>query len=132
MQAIEGTSYLCHCSCLWSAKYSVFAKNPVLLALCFAGAFPIQQAAAQISRSNVMCGIPTAPVLGPSSASSDEEIEITFGRMALSGMNSAEFSDNVEIRQGDRRIATERARYDRGEEAFEFEGRVTYSDIVCL
>lgn len=128
MQAVEGTSYLCHCNCLWSAKYSVFAKNPVLLALCVAGAFSTQQAAAQITRSNVTCDIPALPVPDLSTTSSDEEIEITFGRMALSGMNSAEFSDNVEIRQGDRRIVTERALYDRDEEAFEFEGRVTYSD----
>lgn len=105
----------------------MFAKNSVLLAMLIAGMLPLQQVSAQDVDTAAICVVADPPVFRPSSVS-DDEIEITFGRMALSSTDSAEFSDNVEIRQGDKRIVTERAYYDRGENAFNFEGRVTYSD----
>jgi LPS-assembly protein len=105
----------------------VFVKHPALLALVFATALPIQQVSAQVGRAEGICVVADPPVFTPASAT-DDEIEITYGQLALTGMESAEFLDNVEIRQGDRRIFTERAYYDHGESAFEFEGRVTYSD----
>jgi LPS-assembly protein len=106
----------------------VFAKNPVLLALFLASTLPLQPGLAQDVDSAAICVVADPPVFRPASNDQDDQIEITFGRMALSGTESAEFADNVEIRQGDKRIRTERAYYDRNSNAFDFEGRVTYSD----
>ena len=82
--------------------------------------------AQEIGAAGLCLAIETPDFTEPSAA--EEEIEIIFGRMAPSGAERAEFFDGVEIIQGSQRFATEHARYDRSENSFEFEGRVTYSD----
>ena len=57
-------------------------------------------------------------------ATGSDEIEILFGQLA-GALDSAEFSDNVEVRYRDQRFTTETARYNRVLNDFEFEGRVT-------
>ncbi|HMB71985.1 MAG TPA: LPS assembly protein LptD [Gammaproteobacteria bacterium] len=105
----------------------MFAKNPVLLMLAVAGSLPARHTLAQEVRSSGICLAVETPTFAETNYS-DEEIEIAFGAMALDGIDSAAFSDDVEIRQGDRRFATESAVYDRTENSFEFVGRVTYTD----
>lgn len=70
---------------------------------------------------------PIAPLVTDLSATTDD-IEVVFGQIEASTRSGAEFTENVEIRYRGQRFSTERARYDRNENDFEFEGRVTYSD----
>jgi len=64
----------------------------------------------------------------PALPTTGEEIEIVFGRADVSGVDSAEFSDNVELRYKGKRFATESAKYDRAANRVEFDGTVNYSD----
>ncbi len=105
----------------------MFAKNLVLPALVVAGCLLPQLSPAQETGSTGLCLVFDTPPVIPSTLD-DDEIEIEFGRMRVSGTDSAEFTENVEIRQGDRRIVTERAYYNRSENTFDFDGRVTYTD----
>lgn len=105
----------------------MFSQNLTRLAVAVAGVFSIHTGVAQNVSADELCVITTTPVFRPPSNLGDDEVEISFGRM-LGDPDSAEFEDNVVIRQGDRRIVAERARYNRDDEAFEFDGRVEYSD----
>ena len=102
-------------------------KNPVLLTLAAAGSLSAQHAPAQDAGAAGLCLAVETPVFAESDLA-DDEIEIAFGRMALGSIDSAQFTDDVEIRQGERRFATESAVYNRAENSFEFVGRVTYTD----
>jgi LPS-assembly protein len=105
--------------------HAVFSTRQAGLVLAVAGLLPYQHSAAQ-----GLCfpAEPSLPTSSESPAPPNDEIEIRFGQMALRGVDNAEFSENVEIRQQNKRFTTERALYDRTESTFDFEGRVTYSD----
>lgn len=65
--------------------------------------------------------------LSPVDDSDDDQFEIVMGRFERDG-DDVQFYDNIELRQRDRRFAAERAFFDRSENSFTFEGRITYSD----
>lgn len=53
---------------------------------------------------------------------------ITAGRIDIAGGDTADFSEQVEIRYGDGSLSAERASYDRGNETVQVIGRTTYRD----
>ena len=53
---------------------------------------------------------------------------ISAGRIDIAGGDTADFSEQVEIRYGDGSLSAERASYDRGNETVQVIGRTTYRD----
>ncbi len=107
----------------------MFSHNWVRTAALLTACLPLQNLFAQgiCLAVDPLLPAPNTQSTADGTALSDE-IEILFGQMAVSGVESAEFSENVEISYQDRRFTTERAFYDRTENTFEFDGRVTYTD----
>jgi LPS-assembly protein len=78
-----------------------------------------------------LCFVPeSTPLVEAAADEADlgDDIEVTFGQLDASAFGGAEFTGNVDVRLRDQRFSTDSARYDRGANFFEFEGRVEYRD----
>lgn len=72
---------------------------------------------------------PPLPPLAPASDSTGRQpLIITAGRIDIAGGDTADFSEQVEIRYGDGSLSAERASYDRDNETVQVIGRTTYRD----
>ncbi|WP_428101627.1 LPS-assembly protein LptD [Candidatus Rariloculus sp.] len=70
--------------------------------------------------------VPVTP-LPPASGETDREpLVITAGRIDIAGGDTADFSEQVEIRYRDGSLSAERASYDRGSETVQIIGRATF------
>jgi LPS-assembly protein len=72
---------------------------------------------------------PESPSADASAEPADaDKVEITAGRVDLSGEEGVEFYDQVVFRFGERSISAERATFDREDQSVEVHGTVTYQD----
>ncbi len=71
---------------------------------------------------------PASPLPPAPNSNGRAPLVITAGRIDNAGGDTADFSEQVEIRYRDGSLAAERARYDRGSETVQVVGRTTYRD----